>query len=191
MDSNEKPLFARIVRSLRIGDHPFLKVEKGIPAQYLKQKAVAHAIGVAVSTYGNVESSRYMVVGEAAANRLANFYALDPGQRAELLAAWRELPLSKHGQQRRKAFARRNAQRSKAKHHDLLMVSLCEVLGTLLPMLPAEQICACDFTSTCEVCTALENLGLEPFTTLPDVVDRLAKLGDQLEAKAAAGATPA
>lgn len=179
MDQNEKPEFARLCRELRVNHQP-----------YLKQREVAAALGVALSTYGNVESNRYMVIGRPTAVRMARFYRLDPGSEKALLDAWDKLPLSPHGQRRRKAFARRNAQRSKAKHHDVLMVSLCEVLGVLLPMLQPDQICACDIASTCEVCAALENLGLDPFTTLPDVVDRLAKLGDQLEAKASAGATP-
>jgi transcriptional regulator with XRE-family HTH domain len=179
MDHSEKPEFARLCRELRVNHQP-----------YLKQRQVAEALGVAVSTYGNLESSRFMVVGRASAERLAKFYRLDPGSAGNLIRAWERLPLSPHGEKRRKIFARRASQRSKAKHHDVLMVSLCEVLGAVLPMLPPDQICACDITSTCEVCTALEHLGLEPFTTPEVVIEQLAKLGDQLEAKAAAGAAP-
>jgi transcriptional regulator with XRE-family HTH domain len=179
MDHSEKPEFARLCRELRVNHQP-----------YLKQRQVAEVLGIAVSTYGNLESSRFMVVGRASAERLAKFYRLDPGSAGNLIRAWEKLPLSPHGEKRRKIFARRASQRSKAKHHDALMVSLCEVLGALLPMLPPSQICACDIASTCEICTALERLGLEPFSSLPAVIDQLAKLGDQLAAKAAEGATP-
>lgn len=154
---------------------------------YLKQREVAKGIGVANATYGNVESSRWMVVGEQGARRIAKFYRLDRDQTDALLKAWRELPISKEGKKRREVYAKKNAQRSKSKHHDKLMLSLCEVLGLLLPMVPEERICACDLTSTCEVCAALENIGLTTFTNLPATIDALAKLQGKLEL----AATPA
>lgn len=178
MNSSQKTEFSILCRELRMGRH-------------LKQREVAQGIGVKPSTYGNIESSKWMVVGQERARVLAKFYDLDRDGTDRLIDAWHKLPLSPYGEKRRKTFARSNAQRSKARHHDKLMLSLCEVLGLLLPMVPEERICACDLTSTCEVCAALENIGLTTFTNLPATIDALAKLQGKLELAAAPVPEPA
>lgn len=159
--------------------------------RYFKQREVAESIGVATSTYGNIESSRYMVVGEPGAKKLATFYGLTGPDREKFLAAWRKLPLSKHGEKRRKEFARRNSQRSKSKHHDLLMISLAEVLGLMFSVAPdPDTLCHCQLEldgvtragPLCEICLALDNLGLPPYSTSASTIAGLAVLQDKLEA---------
>lgn len=146
-----------------------------------KQREVAVGVGVKPSTYGNIESSRWMVVGEEGAKRIADFYRLDSASRVSLLEAWARLALSPGGEKRREYYARLNQKRSKAKHHDRLKRSLCEVLGLLLPDYQ-QPVCACSFDreEACEVCMAFENLGLPPFTTMPKAIQDLAKLQDKL-----------
>lgn len=183
--SREKPEFAILCRNLRVNHKP-----------YLKQREVAKAIGIAPSTYGNVESSMYMVVGQSAAHRIANFYELNGPDRDHLLAAWRKLPLSPYGEKRKKEFSRRNAMRSKAKLADKLKRSLAECLGLMLPQFSEVnegKVCACAFDSDelCEVCMALDNLGLDTYTTLDKAISDIAGLQSKLEAERAQnGATP-
>lgn len=157
-----------------------LRVQRG-----LKQREVAEAIGIKAPSYSNVESISTRVIGQDAANRLANFYGLDDAGRARLLAAWERTPLSEFNQRRQVVWQRRNRMRSKAKHHDRVFKSLIEVLGAFLPHVPDGQVCSCEFASDpCEVCTALENLGLNPFTTKERAIADLSALADKLEAKA-------
>lgn len=156
-----------------------------------KQREVAVGIGVKPSTYGNLESSRWMVIGEDRARRIADFYHLDRESADRLMAAWAKLPLSPDGEKRKKYYQKRNLQRSKAKHHDRLMRSLAEVLGVYLSEHQTDAgICHCSFDrdEPCEVCMALENLGLDGFTTLARAHEQLAALQDKLEAQRAAAA---
>src|ERR1051325_9940880 len=65
MSSQHQSDFGRMCRALR--------VQKG-----LKQREVAVAMGIKLSTYGNVESSRWKVVNRARAARLRAFYRRPP-----------------------------------------------------------------------------------------------------------------
>jgi transcriptional regulator with XRE-family HTH domain len=168
MESKPKSDFAKMCRTLR--------VQKG-----LKQREVAEGIGVKPSTYGNIESSPWKVVGIEKVERMIQLYGLGPPRSDELRDAWSRVPLSAYGEKQRQTWERRNRQRSKAKHHDRLKRSLCEVLGLLLPEYP-HTVCACSFDreEPCEVCMAFENLGLPPFKDMPTAIRDLAKLQDKL-----------
>lgn len=157
-----------------------LRIQKG-----LKQREVAEAIGVKASTYGNVESSAFKVVGVQKVARMAALYKLTPAELSALSDAWERCPLSPYGEKQRKHWERRNRLRSKAKHFDRVFLSLIEVLGAFLPKLSDEDACCCEFGGerSCEVCAALENLGLPPYTTKDKVMADLARLQDKLEAR--------
>lgn len=169
MEPQQKSDFAKLCRQLR--------TEKR-----LKQREVAEKIGIAASTYGNVESSPYKVVGLDKVERLINFYDIRGSQlAADLRSSWERVPLSPYGEKQRKGWERRNRMRSKAKHHDRLMVSLVEVIGAFLPHIPDREVCACSFGApACELCAALENLGLDGFASKDKTLDQLAKLADKL-----------
>lgn len=151
VNSKSKSDFAVMCRALR--------VEKG-----LKQREVALAIGVKLSTYGNLECSHWKVVGRDKAVRLIPLYDLSPDRSAVLLDAWERCPLSPHGEKRREQFKKTNEFRSKARNHDSLKLALVELLGLHLMALPDAEVCACDFGTVCGVCAALERVGLGPFT---------------------------
>lgn len=135
-------------------------------------------------------------------NRMVELYGLSESTKirhVDLVDAWQRCPLSEYGEKQRKTWERRNKMRSKAKHHDRMMRSLAEVLGSLLPVyvdhVGEANVCACSFDrdEPCEVCLALENLGLDRFTTLELAIKQIAGLQDKLEAARAAaqnGATP-
>ena len=138
-----------------------LRVQKG-----LKQREVAVAMGIKLSTYGNVESSRWKVVNRDKAARLVAFYRLSPDDAAALLEAWDRCPLSPHAEKRKERWAKTNAYRSKARSHDGLKLSVVELLGLHLMAMPDDQVCICDADSVCSVCSALERVGLDRFTPL-------------------------
>lgn len=185
MGSTVKSDFAMFARELR--------VKKG-----LKQREVASAIGVKPSTYGNLESSPHRVVGADKVYRMIQLYELSPDRASELRSAWERTPLSAYGARLRKSWERRNRQRSKAKHYDRVQRSLAECLGLMLTAFSEAnqgRVCACAFDKDelCEVCMALDNLGLDTFTTLDKAISDIAALQDRLEAARAAaqnGATP-
>jgi transcriptional regulator with XRE-family HTH domain len=183
MNSHQKSDFAVMCRDLRI--------RKG-----LKQREVAEHLGVRPSTYGNVESSPHKVIRREKAIRLAELYRLPPTGAAELLAAWDRCPLSAYSVRQRAHWEKRNLHRSKAKMHDRLQIALCELLGVHIAAVPDEQVCVCvqDFVedSVCEVCTALELLGLDRFAgSRAATTGQLAALQDKLEAARAAAQKPA
>ncbi len=111
-------------------------------------------------------------------------------QRGWVLGGEQSGRYSAAGQKRREYWARRNRARSKAKHHDRLFRSLVEVLGAFLPRLPVGELCSCAFggDDMCELCSALDAVGLPPFDTLDRVLSDLAKLSDRIAAETAAPA---
>lgn len=159
----------------------------------LKQREVAHAIGVKLSTYGNTESSPHKVIGLDKVHRMIDLYGLTGNQAKSLIDAWERVPLSQYSSKLKKNWERRNLLRSKAKHYDRMMRSLAEVLGLALQPLAdfyKGRVCSCAFDreEPCEVCMALENLGLDRFTTIEVAQDQIAKLQNKLEAQRAAAA---
>lgn len=153
-----------------------LRAEKG-----LTQRGVAWGMKVAPSTYSNLESRPHRVVAPDKLEALIRFYALDEAAAAEMRALYEALPLSSFATARREYWARRNKMRSKSLHHDRLFLSLVEVLGVLIPATP-DPVCSCEFGApACEVCSALNNLGLNGWTTREEVLANLAKLTDKLE----------
>lgn len=169
VDSNLKSDFGIMCRELRVG-------------KVLKQREVASAIGVKLSTYGNIESSHWKVVSRAKASKLIEFYALPPDRAAALLDAWDRCPLSPHGEKRRETWQKINAGRSKAKNHDRLKLALVELLGLHLMAVPDADVCACDFGAVCGVCKALEALGIAPFTPADrdKILTQLVKIQEKL-----------
>jgi transcriptional regulator with XRE-family HTH domain len=196
MDSQTKMKFPTLCRQLRVENR-------------LKQREVASAIGMKTSSYGNVESVNHKSLAVDRVHRLARFYQLDEAKTAELLAAWEELPASEYAQRQTKTFAERRAFRSKAANHDRLKVSLLE-LATLL-ITSCENpgaLCTCEQATsemladasffpdgspdgvasstdslTCELCTALQLLGLPlGMTTRDEVITKLAEVQEAMSA---------
>lgn len=177
MHNNQGSDFGKMCRALRI--------EKG-----LKQRQLMPVIGVALSTVGALETSRWKVISRDRAEKLATFYNLDADRTSSFLEAWDAAPLSPHGEKRHEYWKKRNALKSKAKNHDALKISLVRLLGLHLMSVPDDQVCACDFGAPlCDVCRALERVGIEPFT--PADRDKiLARLVAIQESMASAGAKP-
>lgn len=185
MDSHNKSDFAIMCRSLR--------VKKG-----LKLREVAAAIGVAPSTYGNVESSRFKVIGSHRVARLVELYSLPPDQAVALSAAWERVPLSEYGTKVREGWRKRNTQRSQVKRVPGLESALVELLCLQIGD-HGEDSCRCGFNGkledsdrACEVCEALAALGLPSFTTADKAIELLSAKQDRIaEAAAAFAATSA
>lgn len=178
MGSHEKTDFGKMCRELRVQNR-------------YKQREVAVGIGVKLSTVGNMESGAFRVIGLERLQRIAEFYRLPPDRASALRSAWERLPLSAYGEKQRRVWERRNRQRSKAKHHDRLKRSLAECLGLMLPQFSEAnegKVCACAFDADelCEVCMALDNLGLDTYTTLDKAIVDIATLQSKLEAERAA-----
>lgn len=153
-------------------------------AARLKQREVAARIGVALSTYGNVESNPHKTIRRERAERIARLYELDEAVTAQLLAAWEAQPVTEYSQKNRDSWATKNAARSKAKNHDRIKLALLE-MATLLITNVADPgaLCACpaevdmfadESSGQCELCNALRLLGLTGWTTMDDVIARLA-----------------
>lgn len=171
--------FGNICRELRV-------------AKSLKHRDISIVIGVAVSTYSNVESAPHVIVRRDRALKLADFHGLVDEPRARFLAAYDALPLSEFGIKQRERWSKMNVRRSKARHHDALQLSLVEMISLSLSVAPdPDTLCACDFvggtiddpTRPCELCAALDALGLPMFTTKERAIDDLAKLSVKLEAE--------
>lgn len=157
----------------------------------LKQREVAEAIGISVSTYANMESSPWRVVSEEKVIRLANFYGLAQAVFDELLERWSKTELSEYGKQSRERWEKRNAQRSKAKRAAALERALIDVLAVTFEVSDSAGVppCRCTFGGeVCEVCAALAILGAPPFTTTEAAVENLAALQRRIENEAAAAA---
>jgi transcriptional regulator with XRE-family HTH domain len=169
VDTKPKSDFAIMCRELRV-------------SKALKQREVAAAMGVKLSTYGNLECSHWKVVSRDKAAKLIALYSLSPDRAAVLLDAWDRCPLSPHGEKRRENWKKINSFRSKAKNHDPLKLALIELLGLHLMAVPDAEICACDFGTVCGVCKALERLGIDPFTPADrdKILTRLVKIQQDL-----------
>lgn len=157
----------------------------------LKQREVAEYIGVKLSTYGNVECSPHKVIGLDKVHRMIDLYGLTGDPAKSLIAAWEQVPLSEYGARLTKTWEKRARMRSKVKHYDRMMRSLAEVLGLSLQPLSdyyKGRVCSCSFDreEPCEVCMALENLGLDRFTTIEAAQDQIARLQSKLEDQRAA-----
>lgn len=156
----------------------------------LKQREVAHAVKLKLSSYGNVESNNHKTMSLDRVHRLAKFYQLDPVATAELVAAWQELPVSEYSAKQAKTYEQRKEFKNKAKVFDRMKLSLLEVCTMLVTStVDPETLCTCpeidmfaddsdrlDPPASCELCTALQLLGLTGFTNVDDVVVRLARI---------------
>lgn len=158
----------------------------------LKLREVAEAIGVTTSTYANIESSQWRVVGEDRANLIANFHNLGDPARAELLASWRETPLSEYGRKRADKWKLQNARRSLAKRVPGLESALVELLCLQIGD-HGDDACRCGFDGkledsdrACELCEALAALGLPAFTSADKAIGLLGQKSDKLAEVAAA-----
>lgn len=177
MDSQPKMKFPSMCRDMRV-------------AHNLRQREVADAIGVKVSSYGNVESNNHKTIAIDRVKKLASFYTLDEAATAALIAAWEELPASEYSQKQTKSYAERNARRSKARNHDRLKVALLEMTTIHIAAAASpDELCTCardDFftpseeTEACEVCNALQLLGLSGYTNRDEVIAELAKLQEAM-----------
>lgn len=181
MVNSQRTEFGAICRNLRKG-------------RGLRLRQVAEILGVALSTYGNVESSKYRIVGESKASALATFYRLPAPDRDRLMAAWSATPLSPFSEKRQERFEKLKQSRKLAKLVPALKLSLCEVLGMHIGLMDDDKICVCDFGGEpCEVCKGLTTLELDTFSTKDHALLQLTKLQDKLEAARAAaqnGAKP-
>ena len=157
--------------------------------RHLKQREVADGIGIKVSSYGNVESNNHKTVAIDKVRALARFYTLDDAATAELVAAWEDLPVSAYSKNQAKSYAERNARRSKARMHDRMKAALLEM--TTLHVVAAaspDDVCTCEppdlFAGAqpepCEVCNALQLLGLSGYTNRDDVIAELARLQEAM-----------
>lgn len=184
MDTPPKSDFAILCRELR--------VKNG-----LKQREVADAIGVKHSTYGNVESSRFKIIGSHKVAKLIKLYSLPPDQAAKLSAAWERVPLSQYGERAREMWRKRNLQRSLAKRVPALEDALVQVICLQIAD-HGDDTCRCGFDGklegtdrACEICEGLVALGLPTFTTAEEMIDLLAAKADKLTAIAEAKAAKA
>src|SRR5882762_8687714 len=178
MNSSQKSDFGIMSRSYRI--------EKA-----MKQREVAQAIGVKLSTYGNVESASHRVISAERAQRLAATFQLEGEKRAEFLSAWERTPLSEYSLKQREYWKKSNSLRSKSKGYDRIFQAMTDLVA--LTVTAAEQpagwaLCACgldgklegDPSRSCEMCEALFALGLPAFTTGDAVMSQLAELQDKI-----------
>jgi transcriptional regulator with XRE-family HTH domain len=172
VNSKQKSDFGILCRELR--------VSKGH-----KQREVAAAMGVKLSTYGNLECSHWKVVSREKAVRLISFYGLLPDRAAVLLAAWERCPLSPHGEKRRAGFEKVRLFRGKARNHDSLQLGFIDLLAARLMDIADEFLCQCEFGEpACLTCGSLERLGLPPYTGADrdQIFDQLEKLREKLVA---------
>lgn len=155
-----------------------------------KQREVAAAIGCAESTYANAESCNFKRLRMERVLKLARFYDLSPADQADLIAGWEALPASEFNTRNKPRWERRNARRAKAKAHDAMKRSLLEVISLLIGTVPdPDTLCSCtppDMFSApdepppdpCEVCSALQLLGLTGWTTQDEVLAKLSEIQD-------------
>lgn len=181
MSSSNCTYFAKLCRELRIEKH-------------LKYREVASGIGIATTSYGNIESSPWRVVGEDRAKAIADFYQLDPDRRAVFMQAWSETPISKFSVERAEKWRVQNARKSAAKRLPKLELAALNLLGFAVQFVPDAELCRCGFDGkveggerSCEVCEALLALGLDTFSTREKLVEGILKLHAKLEAAPAVG----
>lgn len=176
MDNNPELVFRVMLRDLR-------------KRRGLKLRQVAEVIGVAPSTYGNAESSAFRVFGEGKAAAVADFYRLTGSDRESFMSAWAATKLSPFSEKRREIWHANNERRSAARRLPKLELAMAELLGVHIGAMDDDKICVCDFGNVCEVCAALELLGLDRFSTRDHAIDQIAKLQEKLAA-AQNGAKP-
>ena len=167
----------------------------------LKLRQVADAIGIAPSSAGNVEYSRFRVISDEKAARLADFYKLGPKTyptRDAFMAASAALPISEYTANQRERWKVGNEQRSKSRRYELLF----EAVNNLVCMHAAfGDPCTCtpavaeSFDEpavagvTCALCQACQAMGIpEGYGDSRVVLDRIGKLYAARDAKAAAKA---
>ena len=181
MDSQVKMKFPAMCKELRDANH-------------LKQREVANAVRLKLSSYGNVESNNHKTMSLDRVHRLAKFYQLDAAATAELVAAWEELPISEYSAKQAKTYEQRKEFKNKAKMFDRMKVSLVEVCTMLVTSaIDPGTLCTCpeidmfadesdrdDPLASCELCTALQLLGLTGFTDVDDTVLKLARVQEGL-----------
>lgn len=180
MESTPKADFGKLCRALRN--------RKG-----LKQREVAVQIGIKPATYGNVESSRWKVIRRDRVPALAAALGATAEEASQLMDAWDRWPFSAYSERQRERWAKRNALRSKVRQHDVLQRSLIEVILLLIGVAPdPDSLCNCEFgggtaddpSRSCELCEALEALGLDSYISRQRTIEQLLKLHDRLEAAA-------
>lgn len=156
----------------------------------LKQREACVGAGLKPSSYGNVESNKHKSMRRERVLQLARFYQLDQATADRFLVAWDAQPISDHTLKAREGWARNNSRRSKARKYDTTLASLLEVTTLLVANAGenAASLCACEFgggtaddpTRACELCTALQLLGMTGFTSYADVMDKLADFQGKL-----------
>lgn len=154
-----------------------------------KYREVAKAIGIAVSTYGNVESSPFKVIRRDRAQALAKFYNLDDAVTSKLMKAWEGCPLSEGGEKRAEHWRNASLRRSKIRMHDRLQLACLELCSLVIEYAPDDGICICTFEGVhpsdpdrpCEFCSAMLALGLDRFTTRDAAISQLAALQAKLD----------
>jgi hypothetical protein len=181
MEPPRKSEFAVLCKTLREAASP----------RKLKHREVAAAIGIKTSTYGNVETSPYKVLGRDRVERLAELFGLEGAERAAFIAVWERCPLSPWGLRRRAHFERQRARRSISRHYPRLKLALIETLSLLLGVAQGRSLCTClfgggtvyDTRRNCEFCEAVEALGIPPNLDETRLYERLAMLAEELESK--------
>lgn len=141
------------------------------------------------STYANVESAPHRVIGLDRAMSLSRAFELDEALTQTFIAAWEQQPLSEYGERHKAQWDKRNKLRAKGRNHDKLQLALVEVVGVLVARMEPAELCSCepgggtpdDPARNCEVCSALESLGIDPLLGTPSAAARKAML-DQLNA---------
>jgi transcriptional regulator with XRE-family HTH domain len=170
-ESQQKLWFPTKIRELRV-------------AANKKQREVAALLGMKPSSYANAESSNFKRMSLERVHRLARAYGLGRDDTAELVAGWDALPVSDYDKRRDAQHQRVRSVRAKAKAHDPLKLALLEVTTLLVTSVPDPgALCTCSEVDMfaegssgqqCELCDALRLLGLSGWTTLDDVIAKLA-----------------
>lgn len=150
------------------------------------QRELAAAIGVKESTYANAEASRHRRLRMERVVRLAKYHGLTRLEADELIAGWQAMPESEYNQRNAKSWAKRDERQGKLKNHDRLKLALLEMTTMLLTnVADPGSLCTCTEVDMfaegssgeqCELCDALRLLGLTGWTTLDDVVAKLAAI---------------
>lgn len=176
MTSPDKMEFPKMCRDLRLQSR-------------LKQREVAVHVGLSPKAYANVESNNHKTMRLERVQKLAKLYQLDEASTATLVAAWEALPASEYNQRNAKPWAERQAAqavRGKAKNHDRLQIALLELATLFITSVDdPDSLCTCDFGEgrACELCTALQVLGLRGYTTREEVISGLAALQEKVDAQ--------
>lgn len=157
----------------------------------MRQRQVADAVGIPEGTYANAESSNVKKLRLDRVLTIARFYDLSEEDGNALIAAWEALPESQYNKNNAKPWAERDARRAKIKNFNKVKLALLEVTALLVTSTPdPDTLCACDKgppelfgpapdsppDSPCEICNALQLLGLSGWTSQQDVIAKLARI---------------